>query len=92
MQLRNGIVPHPSSQNDDYGDRNATERSYFVNARMILAEMWRKKIDAMKERESTRTINGSLFGGPKQKNSVNIIPGRNKTRGTDIRRPGESSV
>jgi hypothetical protein len=28
---------------------------------MILAEMCRKKMDAMKERERTRTINGSLL-------------------------------
>jgi hypothetical protein len=27
---------------------------------MILALMWRKKMDAMKERERTRTMNGSL--------------------------------
>jgi hypothetical protein len=27
---------------------------------MILADMCRKKIDAMNERESTRTMNGSL--------------------------------
>jgi hypothetical protein len=28
---------------------------------MILAEMWRKKMDAMKESERTRTIKGSLW-------------------------------
>ena len=33
---------------------------YFDTARMILAEMWRKKMEAMKESERTRTINGSL--------------------------------
>lgn len=33
---------------------------YLVNARMIFAEMWRKKIEAMKERERTRTMKGSL--------------------------------
>jgi len=32
---------------------------YLVKARMILAEMWRKKMDAMKESERTRTIKGS---------------------------------
>jgi len=34
---------------------------YLVKARMILAEMWRKKMDAMKESERTRTIKGSLW-------------------------------
>ena len=34
---------------------------YFVKARMIFAEIWRKNIDAMKERERTRTMNGSLW-------------------------------
>lgn len=33
-----------------------------------MAEMWRKKIDAMKERERTRTMNGSL----KQESDVSI--------------------
>jgi hypothetical protein len=33
----------------------------LANARIIFAEMCRKKIDAMKERERTRTINGSLL-------------------------------
>ena len=28
---------------------------------MILAEMWRKKIEAMKDSERTRTMNGSLY-------------------------------
>jgi hypothetical protein len=35
---------------------------YLENDLMILAEMWRKKIEAMKESESTRTMNGSLLG------------------------------
>jgi hypothetical protein len=30
-------------------------------ARIILAEIWRKNIDAMKESERTRTIKGSLW-------------------------------
>jgi len=34
--------------------------AYFVNARITLAEMWRKKIEPMNERDRTRTINGSL--------------------------------
>ena len=34
--------------------------AYFVNALISLAEMWRKKMDAMKERERTRTMKGSL--------------------------------
>jgi hypothetical protein len=32
---------------------------------MILADMWRKKMDAMKDSDSTRTMNGSLKGIPK---------------------------
>jgi len=32
---------------------------YLVKARMILAEMWRKNMDAMNERERTRTMKGS---------------------------------
>lgn len=34
--------------------------AYLVNARIIFAEMCRKKMEAMKERERTRTMNGSL--------------------------------
>jgi hypothetical protein len=30
-------------------------------ARIILAEIWRKKMDAMKESERTRTMKGSLW-------------------------------
>jgi hypothetical protein len=30
-------------------------------ARIILAEIWRKNIDAMKESERTRTMKGSLW-------------------------------
>jgi hypothetical protein len=33
---------------------------HLVNARMIFAEMWRKKMLAMNESDRTRTINGSL--------------------------------
>ena len=33
---------------------------YFVNARMTFAEMCRKKMDAINDKESTRTMNGSL--------------------------------
>jgi hypothetical protein len=51
---------------------------------MILALMWRKKMEAMKERERTRTMNGSLLVG--QPGVVRA------TRKTDTRRPGESSV
>ncbi len=53
-----------------------------------MAEMWRKKIDAMKERERTRTMNGSL----KQESDVSIQYRLSKR---DIRLtlcPGESSV
>jgi hypothetical protein len=33
---------------------------YFEMARIILAEIWRKNMDAMKESERTRTMKGSL--------------------------------
>ena len=33
---------------------------YFVNARMTLAEMCKKNIEPMKDRDRTRTMNGSL--------------------------------
>jgi hypothetical protein len=33
---------------------------YLAKARIILAEMWRKKIDAMNESDRTRTMKGSL--------------------------------
>jgi len=35
---------------------------YFVKARTILAAMWRKKMEAMNERDRTMTTNGSLEG------------------------------
>jgi hypothetical protein len=35
-------------------------RLHFVNTRIIFAEMWRKKMEAMKDNERTRTMNGSL--------------------------------
>ena len=35
-------------------------KAYFVKLLMILAEMCRKKMEAMKESERTRTMNGSL--------------------------------
>ena len=38
--------------------RDAT--AYFVKLLMILAEMCKKKMEAMKESDSTRTMNGSL--------------------------------
>ena len=44
---------------------------YLVKARITLAEMWRKKMEAMKERERTRTMNGSLY--PEIMNSKTII-------------------
>jgi len=39
----------------------AARSLYFVNARMILADICRKKIDAMKDSDSTRTMNGSTL-------------------------------
>jgi len=42
--------------------RSASVPLYFVKARIILAEIWRKNMDAMKESERTRTMNGSLGG------------------------------
>ena len=52
---------------------------------MILAEMWRKKMEAMKERERTRTMKGSL-----KRHSLE----QPVTRGLNAhtRSPGESSV
>ena len=38
----------------------STTAAYFVKLLIILAEMCRKKMEAMKESERTRTINGSL--------------------------------
>ena len=37
-----------------------TARAYFVKLLMILAEMCRKKMEAIKESDRTRTMNGSL--------------------------------
>ncbi len=34
---------------------------YLEKARMSLAEIWRKNMDAMKESERTRTMKGSLW-------------------------------
>lgn len=33
---------------------------YFVKTRMTLADMWRKKMDAMKDKDKMSTTNGSL--------------------------------
>jgi hypothetical protein len=38
----------------------ARESTHFEKARMILADMWRKKMDPINESERTRTMNGSL--------------------------------
>jgi len=38
-----------------------TVTAYFVKLLIILAEMCRKKMEAMKESERTRTMNGSLW-------------------------------
>ena len=40
--------------------RLCTTTAYFVKLLIILAEMCKKKMDAMKESERTRTMNGSL--------------------------------
>jgi hypothetical protein len=51
-----------------------------VNARIIFAEIWRKKMDAMKESERTRTMKGSL-------SNVNIVTQMRRSsiiRTTDI--------
>ena len=37
-----------------------TTRAYFVKLLIIFAEMCRKKMEAIKESERTRTMNGSL--------------------------------
>lgn len=36
---------------------------YFEKARMTLAEMWRKKMEPMKDSERTKTMKGSLSEG-----------------------------
>jgi len=41
--------------------RLCTATAYFVKLLIILAEMCRKKMEAMKESERTRTMNGSLY-------------------------------
>ena len=51
---------------------------------MILAEIWRKNIDAMKESERTRTMKGSL-----EKISGAVRPRKKRAH---TLRPGESSV
>jgi hypothetical protein len=42
----------------------AIERVYLVKARTILAAIWRKKMEAIKDRERTMTTNGSLLVSP----------------------------
>jgi hypothetical protein len=63
---------------------------YLEKARIILAEIWRKNIDAMNESERTRTMKGSLW------KIVAIVSNDDKRRAeeddTYTLRPGESSV
>ena len=59
--------------------------AYFVNALISLAEMWRKKMEAMKDRDRTRTMNGSLKRSTLAVQHVDLDI-------THILRPGESSV
>jgi hypothetical protein len=59
-------------------------------ARIILAEIWRKNIDAMKESERTRTIKGSLWRSFGISNDEKKGGGRKDD--TYTLRPGESSV
>ncbi len=69
---------------------------------MILAEMWRKKMEAMKERERTRTMKGSLYetGAIVQHNAKKGWgnagnagrEGGRQWKWTYTRSPGESSV
>jgi hypothetical protein len=65
-----GLVPKSIGQSRYFGTSSParstpyhrpTLPAYFENARMIFAEICKKKIDAMKESESTSTINGSLL-------------------------------
>ena len=60
--------------------------AYFVNALISLAEMWRKKMEAMKETARTTTTWGSLEGGGRQRG---LGEGQLDTH---TRHPGESSV
>lgn len=64
---------------------------YLEKARIILAEIWRKNIDAMNESERTRTMKGSLW-----KIAAMVGIGNDKSRAkeydTYTLRPGESSV
>jgi len=57
-----------------------------VNARMTFAEMCRKKMEAMNDKERTRTMNGSL-----QTEVKDSIQGKDWIE-TYTRSPGESSV
>ena len=53
-------LPQPASE--PWKPRSSdVSQVYLENARMILAAMWRKKMEAMKESERTRTMNGSLW-------------------------------
>lgn len=84
--------PYSRPLNDQHAlgrGRRKIKGYYLVNARIILAEMWRKNIDAMKERERTRTMKGSLdrHGDHQNKEKTTV-----KERETHTRRPGESSV
>ena len=78
---------HPAPKPRHAVVRASMQKSvYLVNARMILEEMWRKKMEAMKESERTRTMKGSLWG-----KRVKIGAWCDE-HGTHTRRPGESSV
>lgn len=53
--------PAPTNPyNPESTRRYMQQLDYLENARIILAEMCRKKMEAMKERDRTRTMNGSL--------------------------------
>lgn len=62
---------------------------------MILADIWRKKIEAMNERDRTRTMKGSLSTTASFIGVSNAKRGEKKRareKNTYTRSPGESSV
>jgi hypothetical protein len=64
---------------------------YLEKARIILAEIWRKNMDAMKDSERTRTMKGSLWKIV-WRSLVSAMMRRAGEGDTYTLRPGESSV
>lgn len=57
----NTLYPAPYRQ-PKHAQYEVQRRDYLANARITLAEICKKKMEAMKERERTRTMKGSLRG------------------------------